>query len=81
MPDIVSMIPAKMNKPTLCSESQINCGKVLTNPITAAPAPMETSNAGNAQQSKVPNEPNSARLDITPEAARFSVCIIFLSQC
>lgn len=80
MPDVVSMIPEKINKPTLCSESQMSCGNVLTSPITAAPAPIETSKAGNAQQNKVLKEPNKAIVDISPEAARFSVCIIFLSK-
>ena len=42
-----------MKSPVLCSDNQMSCGKVVTKPAMAAPAPSETSSAGSAQQSRV----------------------------
>jgi hypothetical protein len=56
------MIPAKINRPILCSESQISCGTFDTIPAKTAPAPSVTNSAGKAQQNKVLNDPNSAKV-------------------
>src|SRR5687768_10328637 len=48
-----SMAPANAKTGVLCSLIHTNCGTVLTKLDRAAPAPMATSRAGNAQQIKV----------------------------
>jgi len=53
-PEITNIIVAVKNTSVLCSENQTNCGILETSDDKAAPAPIATSNAGNAQQIKVP---------------------------
>ena len=52
-PAMASIAPAPRNIPSLCSDSQINCGTAENTEDKAAPAPTVTSSAGNAQQTKV----------------------------
>ena len=52
----VSMIPAKTNSATLCSDSQTSCGTFDTIPASTAPAPSVTNSAGKAQQNMVLND-------------------------
>src|SRR5262245_32388349 len=56
MPDTKSIMPANMNNGILCCEIQTTCGNALTRLAMTAPAPTETSIAGRAQHSRVPNE-------------------------
>lgn len=56
-----------LNTMGLCSEIHINDGKVETNPTSVAPMPIETSNAGRAQQINVLKEVNNVRKGISPD--------------
>ncbi len=53
------MTPANKNTSTLCSDSHTSCGTAVTNEANVAPAPSATSNAGSAQQTRVPPLVNS----------------------
>src|SRR5215471_7427398 len=55
-PASISMTPENANNGFLCSESQTSCGTAAITLASAAPAPIDVSNAGIAQQSKVLNE-------------------------
>lgn len=48
----------------LFSESQINSGKVETNPTIVAPSPIETNKAGSAQQISVLIDVNKLKNEI-----------------
>ena len=52
-PDASNMIPATPNTGPLWSENQTSCGTADTSDDKAAPAPIDTSSAGSAQQIKV----------------------------
>jgi hypothetical protein len=54
--------PATANSTILYSEITVSQGAMLINPAKAAPKPMVTSNAGNAQQISVLSEVNKERL-------------------
>jgi hypothetical protein len=59
------MTPAIANNGTLCSDNHTICGNVVTKPAIAAPAPIDTSNAGKAQQINVLPLVNSDSNDAT----------------
>ena len=59
MPASRSIKPAKANIAFLCCDTHTICGRLLTKPARVAPAPIETSSAGKAQQISVPLLVNS----------------------
>lgn len=59
-PLTLSSAAAVPNTSALCALSQISCGKALTNPAKAAPAPSATSTAGRTQQRSVATLDRSA---------------------
>ena len=65
--------PAIIKTPTLCSDSQISCGTLATNPASTAPAPSVTNSAGKAQQINVPKEVNKLTV-----LSNVFLCILFL---
>jgi hypothetical protein len=62
-PAASSMAPAIANNGTLSSDSHTICGHVVTKPAIAAPAPIDTSSAGKAQQISVLPLVNNDRND------------------
>ena len=63
--EMTSIVAVMMNSGTLCSDNQTSCGTLVTRAAIAAPAPSETSNAGRAQHTRVPNEPSNVTLSMT----------------
>ena len=60
-PEIMSMIKALINIGILYMERIINCGNTEIRELNAAPAPIETKRAGNAQHIIVPLLANKVR--------------------
>ena len=57
----MSIIKAPINIGTLYSAIITNCGNIAIRELNAAPAPIETNSAGNAQQIIVPLLANKVR--------------------
>jgi hypothetical protein len=80
-PAATSMMPAVIKSAILCSDSQTICGKVVTNPAIAAPAPMETSSAGSAQQINVPPLVNSDKNETSVFCLSAGSSPVFFTTC
>ena len=76
------MQPAKTKSGILCSEIQTNWGTAVTRLTMTAPAPSETSKAGNAQHSRVPSELNRVSVSIVNSRIRFTYfeCSTFTTE-
>lgn len=62
-PDTINIVAAVRKTPVLCSENHTICGTVAMSDDSAAPAPIATNSAGNAQQISVPPLANNVSND------------------